>query len=94
MYNWASATIKAYNIFKDVEPKRKKAEAMRLAKIKGEKELAETIAKVEELNKNVAELKAAMKDKKDELDALEAESALMTRKLNSASQLISGLAGE
>jgi dynein heavy chain len=67
---------------------------MRIQKIKGEKELAETIAKVEELNKNVAELNAAMKEKKDELDALEAESQMMTRKLNSASQLISGLAGE
>lgn len=58
---------------------------MRLQKIKGEKELAETIAKVEELNKNVAELQAAMKEKKDELDALEAESQMMTRKLNAAS---------
>jgi predicted nuclease with TOPRIM domain len=67
---------------------------MRAAKIKGEKELAETIAKVEELNKNVAELNAAMKEKKDELDALEAESQLMTRKLNAASQLITGLSGE
>jgi dynein heavy chain len=35
-----------------------------------------------------------MKEKKDELDALEAESAMMTRKLNAASQLIGGLAGE
>ena len=67
---------------------------MMAAKIKGEKELAETIAKVEALNKKVAELNAAMKEKKDELDALEAESAMMTRKLNSASQLITGLAGE
>lgn len=94
LYKWASATLNAYGIFRDVEPKRKKAETMRAAKIKGEKELAETIAKVEELNKNVAELNAAMKEKKDELDALEAESQLMTRKLNAASQLITGLSGE
>jgi len=56
LFKWAAATLNAYVIFRDVEPKRKKAEQMRAAKIKGEKELAETIQKVEELNKNVAEL--------------------------------------
>jgi dynein heavy chain len=35
-----------------------------------------------------------MKEKKDELDALEAEAEMMNRKLQAASQLISGLAGE
>lgn len=38
-----------YDIYKDVEPKRKKAEAMKKAKEQGEKELAETEAALAEL---------------------------------------------
>jgi len=46
------------------------------------------------LTATLKELNAAMKIKKDELDSLEAKSAEMTRKLNAASQLITGLGGE
>lgn len=56
LFSWANATLKAYVIFRDVEPKRKKAEQMRKQKIQGEKDLAEIIQKVKELNENVAQL--------------------------------------
>ena len=94
LYKWATASLGAYFIFKDVEPKRKKAEQMRAAKIKGEKELAETEAKVAALNANLAELHKTQKEKQDELDEYVRVSNEMTRKLNAASQLINGLAGE
>jgi hypothetical protein len=32
LYKWCASTIECYDIFKDVEPKKKRAEAMRKAK--------------------------------------------------------------
>lgn len=46
------------------------------------------------MNENLAKLNADKKEKEDELNELKATSAEMTRKLNSASQLITGLGGE
>lgn len=67
---------------------------MRKAKEQGEKELAETEANLSALNKNLAELNANKKEKQDELNELQRISSEMTRKLNAASQLITGLGGE
>ena len=86
--------MKCYEIYKDVEPKRKKAEAMKKAKETGERELAQTEADLAELNKNLGILNANKKEKQDKLDELQRTSAEMTRKLTAASQLIEGLAGE
>jgi dynein heavy chain len=86
--------LKCYDINKEVEPKKIKARQMKAAKEKGEKELAETIANLDALNKNLAELNANKKIKQDELDELTRISNEMTRKLNAASQLITGLGSE
>lgn len=94
LYKWVDASLNAYTIFRDVEPKRKKAEMLKKQKAEGEAELAKTEAKVKALNENLEELNATLKSKKDELDELLRLSAEMTRKLNAASQLIGGLAGE
>lgn len=67
---------------------------MKIQKEQGEKELAETEAQVKELNDNLAVLNANKKEKQDELNELQRISAEMTRKLNAASQLITGLGGE
>jgi len=67
---------------------------MRIEKETGERELAETEKQLAELNENLATLNAQKKEKSDELEELQTTSALMTRKLNSASQLISGLGSE
>ena len=48
------STLKCYDIYKDVEPKRKKAEAMRKAKIEGERLLKETKERVAKLNADCA----------------------------------------
>jgi dynein heavy chain, axonemal len=94
LFKWASCSLGAYWIFKDVEPKRKKAEAMRKAKIEGERLLKETKERVAKLTADCAILQKTMKEKQDELDGYIRESNEMTRKLNAASQLINGLAGE
>lgn len=67
---------------------------MKKQKEQGEKELAETEASLNALNKNLAELNANKKEKQDKLDELQRISAEMTRKLNAASTLITGLSGE
>ena len=50
LYRWCDATLRCYEIFKDVEPKRIKAEKMKKQKEQGEKELAETEAALALLN--------------------------------------------
>lgn len=50
LYRWCDATIRCYEIYKDVEPKRLKAEKMKKQKETGEKELAETEAALKALN--------------------------------------------
>lgn len=94
LYMWCEATLKCYDINKDVEPKKLKARTMKAQKEKGEKELAEITANLAELNANLKELNTNLKVKKDDLTELERISKEMTRKLNSASQLITGLGSE
>jgi chromosome segregation ATPase len=85
MFKWANSTLKCYDIYKNVEPLKKKAEKMKAEKEQGEKELAETEANLAALNENLAKLNAGKKEKEDVLNELKATSAEMTRKLNSAS---------
>lgn len=94
LYKWCDSTLSCYDIYKDVEPKRKKAEQMKQQKEKGERELAETEASLAALNKALGELNANKAAKQAELDELQRKSAEMTRKLNAASQLITGLSSE
>lgn len=94
LYAWCQATLKAYDINKDVEPKKLKAKQMKAAKEKGERELAETEASLAQINKTLGQLNANKKIKQEELDELTKISNEMTRKLNAASQLINGLGSE
>lgn len=94
LFSWVSSTIKCYDIYKDVEPKRKKAERLKLEKAAAEKDLAETEAKLKEVTEKLGELNAKKAVKQAELDELERISKEMTRKLNSASKLITGLGSE
>lgn len=56
--------------------------------------MAETEANLAELNESLAILNAEKKIKADELQSLEDQSNIMTRKLNAASKLITGLGSE
>lgn len=94
MFQWCEATLKCYDIYKNVEPLKAKAKKMAMEKEQGEKELAETEATLAALNASLSELNSNKKLKQDELDELERKSSEMTRKLNAASQLINGLGSE
>jgi dynein heavy chain len=94
LFKWATSTDSCFDIFQNVEPKRKKAEAMTIQLENANRDLAITEANLKELNDSLAVLNAEAKIKKDELDELEAQSAMMTRKLNAASKLITGLGSE
>jgi len=58
------------------------------------RDLANTEAALKELNDSLAVLNAEKKIKVDELQELEDQSNMMTRKLNAASKLITGLGSE
>jgi dynein heavy chain len=73
---------------------KKKAQEMQRKKALAEEELAQTEANLKELNESLAELNKNREIKQGELDVLEARSAEMTRKLNAASKLITGLGAE
>jgi dynein heavy chain len=60
----------------------------------GEKELADTIANLDAINKMLGELNAEKSKQQAELDELTHISNEMTRKLKAASQLITGLGSE
>lgn len=94
LYSWVSSTIKCYDIYKDVEPKRKKAEEMKKQKAAAEKDLAETEARLKDVTEKLNDLEAKKAIKQAELDELERMSKIMTRKLNAASKLITGLGSE
>ena len=94
LFLWVISTIKCYDIYKDVEPKRRKAEEMKKQKAQAEKDLAETEAKLKDVTEKLNELNSKKKIKQDELDELEAKSMEMQRKLNAASKLITGLGSE
>ena len=77
MFQWCTATIRCYDIYKDVEPKRKKAEAMRIQKATAERELEETQRKLQEVTEKLNDLNEKRQIKQAELDDLEAKSREM-----------------
>jgi len=94
LFSWVTSTIKCYEIFKDVEPKKKKAEEMKKQKAAAEKDLSETEARLKDVSEKLADLESKKAIKQAELNDLEKKSKEMTRKLNSASKLITGLGSE
>ena len=70
LFKWATSTDSCYDIFKNVEPKRIKAEQMTAQLEQANKELAITEANLKELNENLAVLNAEAKIKSDELNEL------------------------
>ena len=67
---------------------------MKRQKTAAEKDLAETEARLKDVSEKLADLESKKAIKQAELDELEKKSKEMTRKLNSASKLITGLGSE
>jgi septal ring factor EnvC (AmiA/AmiB activator) len=77
LFQWVIATIECYDIYKDVEPKRKKAEEMKKQKAQAEKDLAETEAKLKDVTEKLNELNEKNAIKQAELNELETKSREM-----------------
>ena len=58
MFKWCQATDSYYDVFKEVEPIKKRAQEMQRKKTLAEEELAQTEANLKELNESLAELNA------------------------------------
>ncbi len=67
---------------------------MKKQKIAAEKDLAETEARLKDVTEKLTDLNQKRTVKQAELDELERISKEMTRKLNAASKLITGLGSE
>jgi len=94
LYKWCLALGSYYEVFRKAEPMKAKAQEMARKKIIAEEELRQTEQNLAELTASLAELNKNKEVKQGELDILEARSAEMTRKLTSASKLITGLGAE
>jgi len=94
MYNWAFNTLRVYVIWKDVKPKQIRAEELKEEKAAAETSLAATTKSLAEITALLEGLEKRKKVKQDELDDLQDKQAIMKRKLDAASKLITGLGSE
>lgn len=94
LFKWCTATTNCYDVFRVVEPQKKKAEQLNKDMKKSQQELEETIQNVRELQEVLATLNKERDEKVADLNILEARSLEMSRKLEAASKLITGLGAE
>ena len=94
LLTWVVAILKYFDVAKNVSPLREKVKAMEKAQQQTEKELGELQGLLAVLSADLAELNKQYTEASNELDTLQSEAALMTKRLNAASKLIDGLTGE
>eukprot|EP00927_Polykrikos_kofoidii_P034569 TRINITY_DN29308_c0_g1_i1.p1 TRINITY_DN29308_c0_g1~~TRINITY_DN29308_c0_g1_i1.p1 ORF type:complete len:3708 (-),score=892.28 TRINITY_DN29308_c0_g1_i1:94-10965(-) len=94
LLQWVKAMVTYYDVAKGVEPKRIRVAELQLQKEQAEENLASITKELEELGNQLQKLTADEKEQSETLKGLKDEADSMTRKLNAASQLISGLASE
>ena len=94
MLQWVVAIVKYHEVAKNVEPLRAKVRAMEKAVAQGQKELDATTKLLAELASKLSELDAGFKKADGELSELVATAAVMEKRLDAASNLITGLSGE
>jgi dynein heavy chain, axonemal len=94
LLTWVVAILKYYDVAKNVAPLREKVKAMEKAQRQTEAELAQLQETLATLSKEIGELNAQYSEASSELDVLQQEAALMTKRLEAASKLIDGLTGE
>jgi dynein heavy chain len=94
LFTWAKCTSQCYEIYKNVEPKKRKAAEMKAKSEKSQRELAEIHADLARLEASLDRLNKGKAEKTAILNGLEEQAAIMEKRLNSASKLITGLGGE
>ena len=94
LLTWVVAIVKYFDVAKNVAPLREKVKEMEKAQRQTESELAVLTAQLAALAKDIGELNVQFAEANGELDVLQQEAALMTKRLNAAAALIEGLTGE
>lgn len=94
LLTWVVAIMKYYEVARQVLPLRNKVKEMEKAQAKTEAELRELRTTLAALDLEISELNAKFMEASGELDQLQQEASLMSRRLDAASKLITGLAGE
>jgi dynein heavy chain len=89
-----SSSLKLYNVYKEVDPLKKKVELMDEECKKMERELNETQELLVKLSKDLKELNERREEKQSVLNNLTEQANLMNKRLNAAKKLITGLGRE
>jgi len=94
LLQWVKAMVAYYEVAKGVEPKRKRVQELEAQKEEAAENLKRINKELADLGQKLGELTADEQEKSATLKGLKEEAELMTRRLNSASQLIDGLGSE
>jgi dynein heavy chain, axonemal len=94
LLTWVIAIVKYYEVAKNVAPLKNKVREMEKAQQQTEAELSELQQTLSELSAELGDLNIQYKQANSELDILQSDAAIMTKRLNAASKLIDGLTGE
>lgn len=94
LLTWVLAIVKYYEVARNVAPLRAKVKDMEKAQRQTELELDELKQTLESLSVEISALNKQYEEAKGELDVLQTEAGIMTKRLDAASKLIEGLTGE
>jgi dynein heavy chain len=94
LLQWVKAMVSYYEVAKGVEPKRKLVAELQAKKEEAEDNLKRINKELTELGDALEKLTADEKEQSATLKSLKEEADTMTRRLNAASQLITGLDSE
>ena len=94
LLQWVVAIVGYYDVAKNVAPLKAKVAGLEKSAAEGQLELDGITVQLGELNALLSELKENFATLNAEKEALETDAALMTKRLNAAESLITGLASE
>lgn len=94
LLTWVVAIVKYYEVARNVAPLRAKVKEMEKAQRQTEAELAELQKTLTALSVEIGELNVQFEAANSELNVLQQEASLMSKRLAAASKLIEGLTGE
>ncbi len=91
---WVNAITKYYTVAKNLEPLRERVKEMETSHQEATQELTELKKLLETLCDEISQLNESLAKANAELDKLQHEASVMTKRICAANQLVSGLAGE
>ena len=94
LFEWVLSVNECYDVFKEVEPMRDNVKKLEKKAKESQDKLDSTQQKLEALNEKLRALNIIKEEKSSELNILQTKADEMTRKLNAAAKLITGLGSE